>query len=378
MVQKSIYIKKVSTKENFSLLQEKWNTLLAESPINNFFLRWEWLWAWWEAYKEKNYNLCILLVFRGNELIGIAPFYINYSLLVKILPIRRLMFLGTKEGSIISEYMDIIYRDGDEEVVIREVIEFITKTEVCDDICFHKIETSSRTISILQQLAKDMKFLYSVVDKAETPYISLPNNYERFLDTLSSSMRNIIRKNQRRLSKYTDVVFRKTSDISEFENDFIEFVRLHQCRWESLQFPGSFSQERFFTFQKQVMKDMIKTGHMELRFLSISGRNIAAVYNINYKNKICFYQGGLDTSFDRRLSPGILLHGYCIKEAIKDNLKEYDFLLMGNMDSYKKKWTKEYRCQCDIYIACPKIVQFVMTAKNKARGFYYAVRGYSS
>ena len=36
-----------------------------------------------------------------------------------MLTIRRLMFLGTKEGSVISEYMDIIYRAGYEEAVVR-------------------------------------------------------------------------------------------------------------------------------------------------------------------------------------------------------------------------------------------------------------------
>lgn len=71
-----LHIQRINTLEGFYSLHEKWNALLNESPANSFFLRWEWLLRWWEAYKEDKHNLCILLVFKGDELIGIAPFYI--------------------------------------------------------------------------------------------------------------------------------------------------------------------------------------------------------------------------------------------------------------------------------------------------------------
>ena len=86
----AVKIQRISVPEEFYLLQDKWNALLNESPENNFFLRWEWLWAWWKAYEDKNDELCILLIFRGDDLIGIAPFYIVHKSWRNLFSYRRL------------------------------------------------------------------------------------------------------------------------------------------------------------------------------------------------------------------------------------------------------------------------------------------------
>ncbi len=370
----AVKIQRISVPEEFYLLQDKWNALLNESPENNFFLRWEWLWAWWKAYEDKNDELCILLIFRGDDLIGIAPFYIVHKSWRNLFSYRRLMFLGTKEGNVISEYMDIICRDGDEEDVIRRVIEFVAQEDLCDDLFLHMIDASSKTINLLESISHNMKFLHIIADKVESPYIRLNSGYDDFLNGLSSMMRHNIRTNERRLESCNDAAFSKTDGVSEFDADFEELVRLHQCRWESRGLHGSFSKDRFREFQRMVMPYILKNGHLELRFLSVSGKKIAALYNILYNNKIYFYQSGLDAAFDRKLAAGLLLHNHSIKEAVSNGLKEYDFLPMGNLDSYKKHWTKDCRYVCNIYMARPGIVKLATAAQDKMRTAYHAMR----
>ncbi len=371
-----LHIQRINTSEGFHSLHEKWNALLAESPANNFFLRWEWLYSWWKVYKEDNHNLCILLVFRGKDLIGIAPFYIVHKSWRSLFSYKRLMFLGTKEGSVISEYMDVICRDGEEEDVLRKVMEFAVHEDLCDDIFLHIMDDSSKTINLLKSISHNMKFLHIAVDKIESPYIRLNDGYNGFLNSLSSTMRHNIRANERRLESCNNAAFSKTDDISKFDRDFEELVRLHQCRWESRRLHGSFSNVKFREFQKMVMPYILRNGHLELRFLSVSGKNIAALYNIRYNNKIYFYQSGLDTAFDKKLAPGLLLHNHSIKEAVSCGLKEYDFLPMGSLDSYKKHWTTGYRNVCNIYMARPGIVKHTMAVRDKMKTAYHAVRGF--
>ena len=68
----------ISITEDFILLKEKWNLLLSVSSADNFFLRWEWLWNWWEVFRTSNMELCILLIEKENgEVVGIAPFYLK-------------------------------------------------------------------------------------------------------------------------------------------------------------------------------------------------------------------------------------------------------------------------------------------------------------
>lgn len=148
----SLSVYRVRTSEEFCSLKDKWNKLLDSSPVNTIFLRWEWLWSWWNAYKDKNYDLCILLVFNSEDLIGIAPFYIFRCQLGSIFPVRRLLFLGTKERSVISEYMDIIYRPGEEKSVINTIFNYIDKEDICDDICLYKINSSSKSIKFFHDI----------------------------------------------------------------------------------------------------------------------------------------------------------------------------------------------------------------------------------
>ena len=370
----SLHVQRIRTSEEFYSLNDKWNNLLEGSPVNTIFLRWEWLWSWWNAYKEREYELCILLVYSADDLIGIAPFYIVHRRLGNIFPVRRLLLLGTKEGSVISEYMDIIYRAGKEDSVIKKIIEYIELENICDDICLHKIDTSSKSIPLIQKVSKDTGYLCNIYDRFESPYIALPTDYNDFLNSLSSSMRYKIRRNKRRLEKYRGVIINKTSNITELEENFIELIRLHQARWNERKMKGSFSDEKFVIFHKMVMQYLLNHGYLYLSFLSIDNKNIASLYNIKYKNKVYFYQSGTDISFDHGLSPGLLLHSYCIEEAIKEGLEEYDFMIKGEMDSYKKSWTKNYRYMCDIYIVRPKVLKFLTSLKDKARHCYHTIK----
>lgn len=356
-MENSISIKKVNSSQDFHALREEWNHLLAQSPADNYFLRWEWLWNWWEVYQENDSELSILLVYRGSDLIGIGPFYLKHHTYKKIYSIRRLMFLGTKEGSVISEYMDVIYREGEDAIVIQKIMEFISAENLCDDLYFQQMDTSSRTVPILRQTGVERKWLVTGYNEVESPYINLPADWDGFLEKCSSSMRYKIKRDRRKLMSYPEVMIRKTLSPVELEKDFPELVCLHQQRWEGRRQPGSFSGNKFYLFQKTIMHEMLRNGYLELWFLSVGGKNIAAMYNISYKNKIYFFQSGLDISFDKQFSPGLLLHSYCIENSIKEGLMEYDFMLMGNTDGYKKRWTSEYRKLSDIYVVRSQVMK---------------------
>lgn len=374
MINAPLTIRRIGTAQGFDSLKDEWNALLSKSSSNSFFLRWEWLRLWWETYKEDTHELCILLVYRGDELIGIAPLFIANIFWKNLRLLRRIMFLGNIRGSYVSEHLDFIYNTGDENAVILKTMRFIAEEGLCDDILLSKIDSTSGSIPILADVSDEKNYLYNIRSRMESPYISLPAAYDDFFEDLSPSMRYKLRRERRRLIKYPDACIIRASYDSGFEADFAEFVRLHQLRWESLKQPGSFSDRKFFDFQKKVMKEMLRSNHLELTFFTVGGRNIATLYNVRYKDKVCFYQAGLDASFDKNLSPGYLLHDHCIREAIKDGLGEYDFLLTGERNTYKKKWTRLSRSMCDVYMARPGILKISMSLKNKAKEYFHALK----
>lgn len=370
----ALTVQRVTTEDGFSRLRGRWNALLEASPADHYFLRWEWLSTWWDAYKTSRDRLCILLLLRGEDLVGIAPFYVTNRSWKNIFKIRRLLFLGTTQESLVSEYMNIICRPGEEEAVVKRVINEVAQEDLCDDLSLHHIVTTSQTLPLLQKASEARRFLCNMSRETESPYIHLPSSWEEFLSGCRPSLRHQIRSQQKKLFRYPAVSFRKTRDLSELEGDFKEFVRLHQQRWEARRLPGSFAEGRFPLFQRRMAASMLEKGHLELKFLSIQGKNVAALYNIRYKDRVYYYQSGMDLSFDPTLAPGLLLHAHAIEEAIRDGMKEYDFLMRGSGDSYKKRWTGAYRTLCSIYMARPGIIKIVEMIRNKAETCYSRLR----
>ena len=363
----------ISITEDFILLKEKWNLLLSVSSADNFFLRWEWLWNWWEVFRTSNMELCILLIEKENgEVVGIAPFYLKRRLLGGIYPLKRLMFLGTQTegpGSIGSEYMNIICRKGEEESIAKYLFDQIVKHNFCDEIYLSKMDTSSIAFNLFMKIATGERLLSIVFNESKSPYISLPSAWEGYLNGLSSSMRYKIRNERRKLEKSAKVAIKKTCDEAELGSNFQEFIRLHQTRWLSRNMEGAFSSAKFTLFHKNVVSSLMKSGYLDLIFLSVDGKNSAATYNIIYNNKVYFYLSGLDTN-NGKGAFGLILHSYCIEEAIKSRIHEYDFMLKGKLDAYKDQWTKEHRILADLYIAHTGAAKHYMRALEYARLCY--------
>ncbi|MGO7778212.1 GNAT family N-acetyltransferase, partial [Rhizobium johnstonii] len=76
---------------------------------------------------------------------------------------------------------------------------------------------------------------------------------------------------------------------------------------------------------------------------------LGALANIIYRQKkaILFYITGRDENWKTQ-SPGLILHGYCIRRAIEHGFKTYD-LLRGN-EPYKYMFgVEERRISCTLF-----------------------------
>ena len=372
------HCRRINRSEEFVLLEENWNSLLSSSSSNNFFLRWEWLWNWWEVFETGDMELCILLIEKEKgEVVGIAPFYLIRRSLGGIYPVKCLMFLGTQTeslGSVGSEYMNIICREGEEENIAQYLFDQIVKHNFCDEIYLCKMDTSSIAFNLFKKIATRGRLLSIVFNESKSPYISLHSTWEEYLNGLSASMRYKIRNERRKLEKSTgNIAIRSTSDEIELSSDFQEFIRLHQTRWLSRNMGGAFLSAKFTLFHKKVVRSLMKSGYLDLVFLSVGGKIKAAMYNIIYNNKVYFYLSGLDTNGSKG-SFGLLLHSYCIEEAIKRGMDEYDFMLKGKLDGYKDQWTKDHRVLADLYITKHGITKQYMRARAVVRSCYHRVK----
>jgi CelD/BcsL family acetyltransferase involved in cellulose biosynthesis len=366
----------IKSNKEFRRLEPIWNDLLSQSPANNYFLTWEWLWNWWEVFAETNDELRILVFENGDAIIGIAPFYVRKRFLAKIYPVRRMMFLGTQEhgeGDVGSDYMNVICREGDEISVVHALFMAIAEHDICDEIYLSKMDTASNTFDLFQQDARSAGFLALIADEFVSPYIELPATWDDYLAALNSSMRYKIRNERRKLQKSGNIVTTRVKNADDLERGFKELSRLHKNRWEEKGAEGAFSNPQFNQFHKRIMLSMLKNGRLELVMLSENGSTKAVLYNIAYNGKIYFYQSGINTD-DGKAAYGYVLHSHCIEEAIKRGLREYDFLPKGKSDDYKDRFAKDCRMVSDLYIARAWAAKQFTKARESARSIYHTVK----
>jgi len=158
-------------------------------------------------------------------------------------------------------------------------------------------------------------------------------DFEAFLASLDKKQRHEIRRKLRRLETVAPFVLEHSANPLE---DLDAFIDLHQKRWgaDGL-FPpteGGAASRRFFA---GLFEDGADSGLVDLSFLSVGGRRIAAGVTFDDGHAIYYYNAGVDPDA-RDLSPGVVMVACYIQRAIELGRTRLDFM-RGN-EPYKYEW----------------------------------------
>lgn len=345
----------ITSDDEFKQLALEWNQLLRASGANSIFLTWEWLYCWWNIFKNDSTKLLIVLV-RDTDgvILCLAPLMIEKTNLFKVIPVTTIRFLGTGEreqDEISTEYLDfIITEKANSKVIINNILnDLIEKNRDVDYLMFENISDTSLLLENIKktQIAGVTKHVQM---SGESHYIELEKDWDAFLSKLSTSQRYRVRRTLKEFKKQEDFLFEIASNKDQLKEAFSQLTKLHQKRWNSKGYDGVFSSNYFCQFHTDLMEMLVDKGNLMLAKLIINDEACAVIYNFNYDGVISFYQSGIDTNLENnRLRPGLAIHALAIEFAIKTGASRYDFLMGGS--NYKGQWTKAvktiYRIQLD-------------------------------
>ena len=178
-----LFVKKINNQNEFLRLKEDWNVLLKKSKCDTIFLTWEWMYAWWECFKD-NKQLFILTVHEENEnLVGIAPLCMDRKRICGITVLHYLRFLGTLPTS--SDHLDFIICEKKEKIALIAIIDYLSH-ENCWDLCLlSNIPISSLTSKLLKEIMGEK--LSQLEISQVCPYILLPTRIEDFQSSLAET-----------------------------------------------------------------------------------------------------------------------------------------------------------------------------------------------
>jgi len=336
MLLSKLKIEKIQSIDAFSALEREWNALLNLSEESTFFLKWDWMFTWWEHFGSQEGLFILLIKKPSGELLGVAPFYINTKW--QGLPIKALSYIGSEPIS--SEYLDIICAPEYKKDITDSIADFLSKQNfLWDCIALNDTLGDSVSYTLLQKKISDRGFV-SVNDGCQLcPYLELPGSEEELLDKLSSQLRSTIKRKTKKM--LTDgITFDFTSDVEVIGSHMNSLFSLHQKCWNARGMPGTLKDENKKKFHLNIAANLLPKNNIRLYTLKESDKIIAALYGFQYGGSIFYFQSGYDPEWSK-YSPGTLLMWKAMNNAIQEGAQIFDFL-RGD-EAYKKLWAKNVK-----------------------------------
>ncbi|MDQ7065676.1 MAG: GNAT family N-acetyltransferase [candidate division KSB1 bacterium] len=316
-------------------LRDQWNSLVAKCN-DNFFLTYEVVSAWWRHFSRNGRELRILLFEKGDELVGIAPFFTETIRMASILPAKCWYWLGVERLS--PDHMDLIYSPEHAEELVDAFIQYLeSHIDEWDAIHLQFMREESAFLTALLKRIHGRKIFLRKYHTGEVcPFISLPESYETFYEKLKGSFRYRLRRGYKEWQR-RNFTFQYNDDSKKLAASFKNFVRLHQMRWQMQGKQGNFHLSNLIDFHQEILHS--RDIPWKPVFFEIVNEHdvVASLYTFMSSSKFFYYQMGYDPKYrQNRLLPGKLLLDQAIRFAISKRLKEFDFL-RGN-ERYKFEW----------------------------------------
>lgn len=312
----------------FAALQGEWNDLLHRSRFDTIFLTWEWQSTWWRSLGESRGPLYLLALRDEGRLVGIIPLYLtgtpgNYTLSV----------VGCVE---VSDYLDMIMEQGQEDAVYAAFAQWLNSPDApawnCLELCNQPGSSLSHTD--FPVIARQMGWFAEIAQEDVCPVVTLPTDFDAYLEGLDKKQRHEIRRKLRRVERETpDACFRVVSGGPELSAAMDSFITLHRL--------SRTDKEAFMTgdmaaFFRELAETLAHAGWLELSFLDIGGQPAATYFCFNYHGDTLVYNSGYDPQSYPQLSAGWVLLAHVIEYAISQGRAHLDFL-QGNED-YKYRF----------------------------------------
>ncbi len=345
-----------------------WDALAGRNPWATPFARWAFHRAWWDGYGGNAHDETILVVdpaaeARGKDaIVAIVPLMhrhgveptdaLHHTALRKetdeavtpLVPTAKVVFFG---ASYHADYATVLADPADLPDVADALVDLLSAAagpheahpEPWDAVDLRRLRDGDPALDALVaafgRRAEAAGWDIRVEVEDVCPVAELPGgaDIDGFLATLGKKERHEIRRKVRRAEAAGTVELVRSADPGA---DLDAFIDLHQKRWgaDGL-FPpteGGAMSRRFFA---RLFELCAPESLLDLRFLEVDGRRIAAGVSFEDAGAVYYYNAGVDPEA-RDLSPGVVMVERYVRDAIARGKGRLDFL-RGD-ESYKYEW----------------------------------------
>jgi CelD/BcsL family acetyltransferase involved in cellulose biosynthesis len=340
-------IEAIETEPALVALRDEWTALLGRAAGPELALTWEWMHTWWSVFGDDSRQLLVLALREDGRLVGLAPLQVRTVRPRPWLPrTRRVEFLATGEpeaDAICSDHLGVLAERGRERAVARRLAEHLAgdRAGAWDELDLAAMDGDAPATAALADALRAAGLAPVRRHLDVCPYLPLPAAWDGLEAALDARTRGELRRGARRLAERGRPEFSRVTAPAELGGGFDILVELHRRRRAGRGTAGAFDSAAFTAFHRRLLPLALRAGWLELRVLALDGMPVVARYNLRFAGRVHYYQGGMDTAAAPGVSLGLLMDAHCIREAVADRLREFDFL--RGAEPYKRRWTSATR-----------------------------------
>lgn len=313
----------------------------------------EWLSTWWRVFGAAGGRaLRVMAIASGGELVGLVPLLRRRVRRDGLFPVVTLEWLGTGEppgDDICAEYTGALAARGREAEVAAVLADALLSGAPCsgapcsgalgawDELRLARMSADDPFVPLLGEALRARGVDTDVRVTAECPRIELPSSWDDYLARLGARHRAFARGTLRDLEIWAGpggLALRRAEGLNDLAEGWRVLRALHRERWPG---GGAFRSERFTRFHAILTSHLLRGegGALDLSWIEVRGRPIAALYDIVHRGAVLAYQSGRSLDVPPQVRPGIAIHLLAIRRAIERGDHTYDFL--APVQPYKRK-----------------------------------------
>lgn len=333
----SISLSKIDDAE-FLALRSEWNALLNRSVTNEPFLLWEWIYSWWQAFRDERNELLILVGRDSNgRIVGIAPFY-------KEKRRRRLLGHGgtirfCSSVEVAPDHLDVICEKQSSDPFLKAVFKYlIDEEENWDVIKLEGVDENAVIKAYVTTKAEGNNVIVNCTPDSDCPFLSISESYENYIKSFSRKKRYNLQRERRILLQDENAIFERID--KDLEKHLLELFALHAERAKRKGIESSFMGSKIVDFHRNFSKWNSEEGKVVLFRLRNCSQTLAYCYCIRHQDRYYYYQTGISNDGEEK-SAGSVLLSLVVEKAFEERCNRFDFL--RGREEYKYYWTKDTR-----------------------------------
>ena len=295
-------------REDFASIENEWESILPSCSADTIFVTPLWQKIWWQNFKNGS-DLQLLSVRNGEELLGIAPLMLKDGIM---------SFIGDKD---LFDYQDFLVRAGREEIFFKVLCEYLRDLD-WEALRLTSLPEDSMTLKYLPALTEGGNASTELFEDDTTPVASLPSSWDEYLSGLGKKQRHELRRKLRRLETADNPHQYICDDPDTLKCCMDDFFRLFKTSGADKKEFLTPKRQKFFL---DIASALSPRKQFKLYFLEVGGVRVASCICFDYSDSYLLYNSGYDLSYSH-LSVGLLNKAFCIREAIEEGKRSFNFL----------------------------------------------------